>query len=163
MRKVFLWLLLIFVMVGVYQIGHDAGHAEGFEAGLVAPRPIQKPKSGDILVGKEYASSTITVTADSSHDYVVSMKYKTGAECIAFYVAAGDSVTVGVPASPLYAFFASGTHWYGYGEGLMFGEETTYFKDDSALDFNGFSWEYTLSPVTNGNFHETHISEDDFF
>lgn len=163
MRKVILWLCLILAMAGVYQFGHEAGYAEGFDAGQVAPRPIQKPASGEILRGKEYSTSSITVTADSTHDYVVSLKFVTGAECMAFYVAAGDTVTVGTPGNTLYAYFASGTKWYGYGEGLMFGADTDYSKDDDPLDFSHYSWEYTLYPVTDGNFSETPSSEDEFF
>lgn len=163
MKKVILWFCLIIVIAGCYQIGRDAGYAEGFEAGLLAPRPIQKPASGTLLSGKKYSSSSITVTAGTSQDYVVSLKFKTGAECLAFYVAAGDTVTVGVPSNTLYAYFASGDNWYGYEKGLMFGEDTQYSRDENPLDFSNYTWEYTLYPVEDGNFTEKPISEDDFF
>ena len=73
---------------------------------------------------------------------------------------AGETVTVGVPAEFLYVYFASGTTWYG--EDLWFGEDTYYFKDEKRLDFTQYTWEYTLSPVTNGNFEETPIDADEF-
>ena len=126
---------------------------------------IARPVSGTILYGREYSGSEITITADSSSDCVVSIKTATDVEIelLSFYVRAGDSVTIGVPDRCLYVYFATGNDWYGYGKGLMFGEDTVYSKDDEAKDFMRYTWEYTLFPVTNGNFSETPISEDEFF
>ena len=86
-----------------------------------------------------------------------------GKECISFFVRSGETVTIGVPAEYLYVYFASGDTWYGYGEGLMFGENTVYSKDDDALDFTQYTWEYTLYQVANGNFVETPSNQDEFF
>ena len=74
-----------------------------------------------------------------------------------------ETVTVGVPADELYIYFASGTKWYGYGKGLMFGEDTSYSKDDELVDFSEYTWEYTLYPVNDGNFSETPSNENEFF
>jgi hypothetical protein len=84
-------------------------------------------------------------------------------ECVAFYVRAGTTVSVGVPADYLYVYFASGNEWYGYGKGLMFGKDTVYSKDDEMLDFSEGGWEYTLQLVTNGNFSQTPSNENEFF
>lgn len=143
--------------------GYNAGYKAGYSAGLSAPKQITKPASGTILSGKEYSGSEITVIADSTYDYVVSLKDSYGTEYVAFYVRAGDTVTIGVPANYLYAYFASGTNWYGYGRGLMFGEDTDYTKDDEMLDFTEYSYEYTLYPVNDGNFSESPSDEDEFF
>ena len=146
-----------------YIDGFDKAYLKGFDDGKSAPRQLFKPASGTILSGREYSDSTITVTASSSNDYVVSLKDGHGTEYVCFYIQARDTVTIGVPSEYLYVYFASGKEWYGYGRGLMFGKDTIYSKDDDALDFYNYSWEYTLYPVSNGNFSETPSSEDEFF
>lgn len=175
MKKVFVLLcaLLTFTIVfcgcssaaakAEYNKGYNDGYEAGFEAGLVAPRQVAKPRSGQILAGREYDDSEITIQCHSTHDYVVSLKDSSGKEYVAFFVNAGDTVTVGVPGKHLYVYFASGTEWYGYGKGLMFGEDTYYSKDDEILDFTQYTWEYTLQPVEDGNFTESHSDEDEFF
>lgn len=146
-----------------YQEGYKAGYDAGYDAGYAALRPVSKPESGTILSGSEYEGSTITVTADSSSDYVVSLKNSSGKEYISVYIHAGDTVTIGVPEDYIYVYFACGTEWYGFGKGLMFGEGTSYSKDDEALDCYEYAWEYTLYPVNNGNFSETPSNENEFF
>lgn len=150
-----------------YDYGYDVGYEEGYSAGhhdgYSTLKPVNKPVSGTILSGREYAESEITVKADGAYSYVVSLKNGGGVERLSFFVRAGETVTVGVPAEYLYVYFASGTSWYGYGEGLMFGENTSYSKDDEVLDFTQYTWEYTLYPVSNGNFSETPSNENEFF
>lgn len=107
--------------------------------------------------------SEITVTASSSENVVVAPKDVEGNERISFFVRAGKTATVYVPPETLYAYFASGDSWYGYGKGKMFGKYTSYSMDDEAIDFSRYTMEYTLYPVTNGNFSETPISADEFF
>lgn len=143
--------------------GYEAGYRAGYAAGYDSMKPVSRPLSGAILSGREYDESEITVTADSSYDYAVSLKDMSGREYVCFYVRAGDTVTVGVPANYLYVYFASGTDWYGYGKGLMFGEGTSYSKDDDVLDFVEYTWEYTLYPVSDGNFSESPSNENEFF
>ncbi len=146
-----------------YKEGYEAGYDEGYNDGYSAPKAVTKPASGTILSGMEYSGSEITVTADSTYDYVVSLKDASDKTYLSFFVKAGDTVTVGVPSKRLYVYFASGKQWYGYGKGLMFGKYTSYTKDDDILDFTEYSWEYTLYPVTNGNFSETPSNENEFF
>lgn len=169
----FVWVILIaFFMFWVtntlIEDERTTAYAEGYDAGYQAAsevflKSVARPQSGKILAGRQYEGSEITVTADSSNDYVVSLKDWVGDTCVSFYVRAGDTVTVGVPSKYLYVYFASGKTWYGYGENLMFGPNTYYSKDDEALDFDEYAWEYTLYPVTDGNFSETPCSADDFF
>ena len=144
-------------------VGYEAGYEAGYKAGLAEPRKTTKPASGTILSGAEYDGSEITVTASSSYDYVVSIKNILGKEYVSFYVRAGDTVTIGVPAEYLYVYFASGKDWYGFGKGLMFGKNTVYSKDKEKLDFTDYTWEYTLYPISNGNFSETPSDESEFF
>lgn len=125
------------------------------------PQAVIIPRSGDILSGSEcFDGSELTITADSGSSYVVKLKTVSGVERLSFYVRAGDTVTVGVPAESLYVYFASGDTWYG--TRLLFGEETYYSMDDEALDFTEYTWEYTLYPVNSGNFSETPIDPSDF-
>lgn len=125
---------------------------------------LTQPVSGKILSGQEYTDgSEITVTASSGSSYVVSLKNAAGTTRVVFFVRAGETVTVGVPREKLYVYFASGDKWYGYKKGYMFGEHTAYSMDDEVKDFITYTWEYTLYPVTNGNFQETPTTEDSFF
>ncbi len=143
--------------------GYEAGYRAGYEAGYNALKPIDRPESGEILFGKEYDEAQLKVLAATGCDYVVSLKDMLGQQYISFYVRAGDTVTVGVPANFLYVYFASGNEWFGYGQGLMFGEDTYYTKDDEVLDFTEYNWEYSLEPVYDGNFSETPSNENEFF
>ena len=146
-----------------YEEGYTEGHDVGYEAGYSELKPLSMPSSGSILYGKEYDESEITITASGEASYVVSLKNFKKRCLLSFFVRAGETVTVGVPAEYLWVHFASGNTWYGYGEGLMFGENTVYSKDDGLTNFTNSSWEYTLYPVYNGNFTETPSSESEFF
>lgn len=143
--------------------GNEEGYNKGYDDGYTTLKPIEEPQSGTILSGKKYSGSELTVTADYSSSYVVSLKNVYGEEKIVFYIRAGETVTIGVPADYLYVYFACGSNWYGYGKGLMFGEDTVYSKDDEMLDFTQYTWEYTFTPVYDGNFSETPSDENEFF
>lgn len=123
--------------------------------------PIDEPQSGAILMGAEnYYGSTITIRASGGESCVVKLKSPNGVTRISFYVRAGDTVTIGVPAEYLYAYFASGDTWYGVDQ--LFGERTSYSMDDQILNFVNYSWEYTLYPVSSGNFSQTPINANEF-
>ena len=124
---------------------------------------VPEPASGTILYGSGYGTSEITVTASDSSSCVVMLKTPEGKIRLAFYVRAGDTATVGVPAVCLYAYFATGDEWCGYGKGKMFGENTSYSKDDTLCDFSQYTYTYTLQHVYDGNFSETPCDEEDFF
>lgn len=120
-----------------------------------------EPASGTILSGIEYNNgSKITVTAAYQSACVVKLKNSVGTTRLSFYVRAGDTVTIGVPAAFLYVYFASGDTWYG--EEHLFGDNTYYSKDKNLLDFTNYSWEYTLYSTYNGNFTETPIDAEEF-
>lgn len=163
-----------------YDEGYDEGHSDGFYDGytsrssssnsnnsfeenrdyLISKYGLNEPESGTILSGSEYYGSEITVTASGSSSYVVKLKTVSGSEVVCFYIRAGETVTISVPLEYLYVYFAAGETWYG--EDLLFGEDTTYSKDDEMLNFEEYSWEYTLYPVVNGNFSETPIDANEF-
>lgn len=147
-------IFVLIIIVIINEITEDAN----VDAELT---PVSEPQSGTVLVGREvYDGSEITVTASGGESCVVKLKTRSGTERMSFYVRAGDTVTVGVPAEYLYVYFASGDTWYGTTH--LFGEKTSYSMDDEICDFTKYTWEYTLYPVTNGNFSQTPIDEDDF-
>ena len=150
------FILIIAVIIGA--VMKDNADADA-DANLT---PVAEPVSGTILSGSEvYNGSQITINASSGSACVVKLKTRSGTERISFYVRAGDTVTVGVPAEHLYVYFATGDTWYGKTE--LFGSKTRYSKDDDLRYFEkGRSWTYTLYPVSNGNFSETPIDADEF-
>lgn len=124
-----------------------------------------EPKSGQLFLGKKLDPdyddcSSLTIKASSDESCVVKLKDIYGDVWMSFYVRAGDKVTVGVPRETLRVFFASGDIWYGYND--LFGEYTSYSKDSSVCNFEEYTYEYTLYPVSSGNFSETPISADEF-
>jgi hypothetical protein len=124
------------------------------------PKPVTGPNTGYIFEGGWDDGSELTITAPYNASVVVKAKNIYGSTEICFYVQAGDTVTMDVPAEDLQIFFASGSKWYGYDD--LFGSFTSYSKDDSYLDFSEYTWSYTLHPVTDGNFSETPSSKSEF-
>ncbi len=124
-------------------------------------QPVTQPRTGEILVGREdFYGSEITVTASNS-PCTVRVKNSFGNTEVEFYVRANSTATVGVPAENLYVYFASGPTWYG--KEHYFGDTVAYSKDDEIQDFYNYSWEYTLTPVTYGNFDETPVDAEEYF
>lgn len=160
--KIAVWGILIVILIAVLIDGlapdNTSNQATPTTPTLAA---VQEPYSGTILLGREdFEGSELTITASGGSSCVVKLKTASGTTRLSFYVRAGDTITVGVPAEYLYVYFASGDTWYG--EKHLFGESTSYGMDDEILDFTQYTWEYTLYPVTNGNFSETPIDPEDF-
>lgn len=125
------------------------------------PQKIHEPSTSQTLEGsQDYDGSTLKVTAPSNASCVVKLKTSDGETVLSFYVRAGETATAYVPYQKLYVFFATGETWYGREH--LFGENTYYSKDDKIKDFYNYTYEYTLTPVTNGNFQETPINANEF-
>ena len=123
--------------------------------------PVTEPRSGTILSGMEVDDgSEITITASGGQSCVVKLKTSSGVTRLSFYVRAGETITVRVPCEYLYVYFASGSTWYGNNH--LFGENTSYSMDDKICNFVDYTWEYTLRPVSSGNFEQTPIDAEDF-
>ncbi len=123
--------------------------------------PVSEPKSGDILQGYEDPyGSEITIKASEDASCLVKLKNRYDQTVTCFYVRAGDTVTVGIPKENLYVYFATGKTWYGLQN--LFGNNTSYSMDEEIQDFSNYTITYTLYSVSNGNFSETPISEDQF-
>lgn len=154
------WLKPVLIVLAIIILGNliIANLTDDSDPGL---NPVTEPRSGTILSGTEaYNGSEITISASGGESYVVKLKTSSGVTRLSFYVRAGDTVTVGVPAEYLYVYFASGDTWYGNAN--LFGENTSYSMDDEIFDFTTYTAKYTLYPVTNGNFSETPIDKEDF-
>lgn len=161
---IFFLALLPLVAFVFYNGGKATGYTEGYADGYLALDPVEMPRSGEVLTGSTYFhGAEMKITASPTQSVVVTLKNKRGVVRHRFFVRAGDTVTVGVPRETLYAYFASGETWYGLEKGLMFGEDTYYFKDDSPLDFENYSWSYNLSSISGGNFTEIASNEVEFF
>ena len=162
--------VLIIVTVSAYNLNDSQGSSTDTTANISNSKPsnskpqltpVTEPRTGAILSGSEYYNgSELTIHASSGHSYVVKLKDASGVTLLSFYVRAGDTVTVNVPSAYLYVYFASGDIWYGTEH--LFGDDTSYSMDDDIQNFIDYTWEYTLYPVTHGNFSETPISADQF-
>ena len=128
-----------------------------------------EPENGEILrYGKGYWQSyysSITVTAPEKEAVMVKLKRTVPGKArketvVAFYVCAGETVEMEIPAISMYVFFAQGETWYGYDD--LFGDSTAYGKDSEQIDFSWHTVTYTLQPVSDGNFTTKTTSESDF-
>lgn len=192
MRRILSLLIVIALLISIpisahadsddYIKGYRDGYEDGFQRGLEAalsglgnstekssstPATEKEPINGAVLYGKRqpHTGAMITVNASDDQAVVVLLKSPGGVPKFAFYVRAGKTITISVPKNTLNAYFASGNsaNWCGYGEGKMFGNSTVYSKDDHLLHLSQYTYTYTLYPVTDGNFEQTPIDEDDFF
>lgn len=164
-RNIIIAVCAVLVFYLAIIIASLSSNGQGSSPRETQPQLIAKtrPANGAVLLGSAIGESQITVTASSGEDYVVILKTASGVAKLAFYVRAGSTAQLSVPAGNYYVYFASGKQWYGYGQGLMFGRNTSFSKDKNLLDFSKYTWKYTLYPVTNGNFSETPINESEFF
>lgn len=124
------------------------------------PHSVSEPASGTILSG--YApkdGSQITISNSPTASCVVMLKDTSDRTLISFFVRAGDTVTVDVPAEMMYVHFASGQTWYG--EEYLFGKDTTYTQDEELTDFTQYNWNYEFDPLAGNNFE--YVENDDAF
>lgn len=125
------------------------------------PEEVAEPLSGTVLSG--YApkdGSQITISLENTGACVVMLKDTSDRTLLSFYVRAGETVTVDVPAEMMYVHFAGGKNWYG--EELLFGEDTVYNKDPELTDFTQYSWEYELDSLAYGEFESADLGQDLF-
>lgn len=106
-----------------------------------------------------------TAKEDNTNYYIKLKNDKSGVDEICFFVRAGKDVDIDVPIGTYKLYYACGSEWYG--EKLLFGDDTQYFKSDDDLEFyidgnyvEGCS--ITLYPVYNGNFETEKIDLNEF-
>lgn len=123
--------------------------------------PLTLPKSGQVFIGSDlYTGSELSIQCSTSESCYIKLKDSSGIDVFSFFVRAGSSVTVPVPAGYYYVYFSYGNEWYGTEH--LFGPDTTYAKDDEIVDFENYTCSYTLEPVLQGNFSETPVNENEF-
>lgn len=123
--------------------------------------PLALPENGQIFLGANLSRyGELTIKSSSKNNCYIKLKNSAGDDVFSFFVRAGSNVTVSVPTGHYYVYFAYGDDWYGTQH--SFGPDTTYAKDSSLLDFENYSWTYTLYSVVGGNFSETPINENEF-
>lgn len=139
--------------------GSDTTAAKCLSCGEM--QPLALPASGKVFIGSDlYRGSEITIDSASDRSCYVKLKGSSGVDVFSFFVRAGDKVTVDVPKGYYYVYFSYGTDWYGTEE--LFGDGTTYTKDDELLDLENYTCTYTLYPTADGNFSETPVDESEF-
>lgn len=84
---------------------------------------------------------------------------------IRFYARSNSVVDILVPLGEYEIYYATGDTWYG--EDLLFGPETQYYKCEGTFefteDYDGYSgWTLTLESVVGGNLDTSRISEGSF-
>lgn len=124
-------------------------------------KPLPLPESGQVFIQKVPALySQLTIHASDYQSCYIKLKNPQMEDEFAFFVRAGDSITVDVPAREYYVYFAFGTEWYG--TEYIFGEDTGYSKDEELCDFSTYTLEYTLEASYGGNFSDTPVDEEEF-
>lgn len=103
--------------------------------------------------------------SEGSHYWVKIENALTGDELASYFIRSGETLNIEIPIGSYEVKYASGKQWYGEGE--LFGKNTSYAKADEILDFkfdgysyNGYSIE--LIQQVNGNLETTSISEGQF-
>ncbi len=153
------------------------------------PTPTATPKpmsiyNGKMLITPEYEGvSPFTVIADSNTDYYIYLEYKWAPSNttekrsikskatspyesdIAFYLKAGQTVSINVPIGVYKMYYATGSTFFD--TKLLFGTATRYYEADDLLNFYADNEYYrghtiTLKPVSNGNFDTDPISKSEF-
>lgn len=123
--------------------------------------PFEAPESGTVFLDSDLVKgSELTIhTADDEACYV-KLKDENYEDVFSFFVRAGESISVPVPFGNYFVYFAYGTDWYG--PKYVFGDDTSYGKDEEICDFENYTWEYTFVKTADGNFTETPIDSDEF-
>lgn len=134
--------------------------------------PADLPLSGERLKG--YYPPGLVIDApfkvsapEGAHYYIILRPITEDSETgdIAYFLREGKSIDVDVPRGYYKFLYARGTTWYG--ERMLFGRDTAYYKSEENLYFYADD-EYvhghtiSLSLQTNGNFSTSTIDEDEF-
>lgn len=127
------------------------------------PEKLSLPRNGrhyptyDMSQG---ALSSICVHAPStSNCFVIIKRSASGKILDRFFVRAGETVDTYCPNGVLDIYFAFGDDWYG--TDYLFGEDTRCQVDREIEFTQTVYYEYTLSPVTDGNLYMPEASMDE--
>lgn len=178
-----------------YRVGRAEGYDEGYDKGLFfgnnpegktraelameylrikygsvsdSAKPKEVPfKNGEIIVqpkDQRLCPLSVEVTGNNAYYVYLDSMRSTGND-MAFMVSPECTVEVDVPIGEYEIYYAAGTSWYG--QDLLFGEDTAYYKCDGTFDFyddgtyyQGWTLELYLQP--NGNLDTDIIGASEF-
>ena len=125
-----------------------------------APAEQSLPANGHIFAGSESGTAGIEVTAPSSQSCWCKVLTTSGKTQISFFIRAGKTVHLDIPAGTYNIHFACGSKWYGTTN--RFGDGTSYGQDKSVTIDSGYYMTYTLQASSNGNWSMSGLSANDF-
>ena len=150
-------IVLVVAIVGCTMYGCSSSKSSKTDANLTAR---SEPSNGSILDGSSSGGAGIKVTASSDASAYVKVKTKSGKTVVGFYVRAGKSAEVSIPAGTYSVQFAMGSTWYGSSD--CFGSSTSYGQDSNVSLGNGEVMTYRLQRSTSGNFQMGSLKGSDF-
>ncbi len=133
----------------------------------VKQEEIKLPSSGNIsyLTEKEAIAPFRIVTRKPGNYFIRLEDLETKKTVQTIFVKGGETIQIDVPLGTYIFKYAVGNKWYG--EELLFGDETKFYKADDTFDFkiigdqiSGYVIE--LYKQVSGNLEEESISPDEF-
>ena len=127
------------------------------------------PENGYIFNNQFFGSGargTLTIeTQGIQHHFLKLRDSRTGELKLSFFVRAGETVDMEVPAGVYTLSYASGETWYGIKD--LFGEDTYYAKSDDLFPFtvteeSATWWKVELYLNSDGNMDTYTIDADEF-
>jgi hypothetical protein len=119
--------------------------------------PLPLPQNGQPFTfnSEQRIAPFSIVTRDSTRNFFVKLEdWNTGQPVYGVFIRAGQSVETTVPLGTFRLKYATGIHWYGEGE--LFGTDTTYHEADRRFNFSqtdekiaGYTVELYLQPHGN--------------
>lgn len=129
------------------------------------PAPV--PENGQVLYSNDLDRvAPLSVVTRGNNNFCVKLKSIGGTtDILTFFVRAGETVEIDVPLGKYTLYYATGETWYG--ESILFGESTLYYKADDVFDFyeaDGFvnGWTIELYAQVNGNLSTESIDSSEF-
>ena len=129
--------------------------------------PVSLPENGQILYENGWDRvAPFSVVTRGEDNFLIKLKTSTGTQDIlTFFVRAGETVEIDVPLGNFTLYYATGETWYG--ENILFGESTLYYKADDLFDFyeeDGYvnGWTVELYMQNDGNLSTQSIVPSEF-
>ena len=147
---------------GSYGSSSSGGSRSGSSSSSSSPAPQAQtlPSNGHIFSGSSTGDAGIEITAASSESCWAKVYTSSGKLQISFFIRAGKTVYVDVPAGTYTIHFATGKTWYGTGD--KFGSGTSYGQDKSVRIDSGYYMTYTLQASSGGNWSPSSLDASNF-
>lgn len=189
------WLVAVLICVALAAFIAGCEVDDQSAKATATPQPTATPKpmavyNGKVLISTDYEQvCPFEISVDSNDDYYIYLRYQHAPEesfidrtlkqmaafpyesDMAFYVKAGQKVTIEVPVGVYKLYYAVGDTFFN--TSLLFGDKTNCYSADELLDFyvgkpdiNGYysvkGHEITLKLLYDGNFDTEPISRINF-